>query len=282
VASNSKRRKSQDPYALTQARQRKAANLSRQRVLREQRTAALGDPVTGHPTPFTESLQARGPPKTLSVQGDPVSNNNNTTFIAAQTTYLNHCVSSRELDAALTRSQKLTEPVKNTDSSSSDPQAVDEVAQSHQDAHNAARVAVNRIMQLDIGSSKDRTRVNIQRCIDNFGRHNTDTVLRPKPVSYTHPSAPIRPSRAPRAGPDTGSPEVQAAILTTKILVLARQLETTGHKDKHNKRNLRLLVHRRQKLLNYLRRKERGGPRWQNLIASLGLTDAAWKGEISL
>jgi ribosomal protein S15 len=218
----------------------------------------------------------------LSVQGDSLSNNNNTTFFAAQTTYLNHFVSSQELDAALTRSRKLTEPAKKTDSSSSDPQALDEEVQRHQDAHNAAQEAVNRIMRLNISSSKDRTRVNIQRCIDTFGRHNTDTVLRPKPVSITHPSAPVRPSGAPRAGPDTGSPEVQAAILTTKILVLARQLETTGHKDKQNKRNLRLLVHRRQKLLNYLRRKERGGPRWQNLIASLGLTDAAWKVEISL
>lgn len=82
-----------------------------------------------------------------------------------------------------------------------------------------------------------------------------------------------------RVGPDTGSAEVQVAILTTKINVLADNL---GKKDKHNKRNLRLLVHKRQKLLKYLRRKERGGPRWQHLMDKLGLGDAMWKGEISL
>ena len=82
-----------------------------------------------------------------------------------------------------------------------------------------------------------------------------------------------------RAGPDTGSSEVQIAILTTKINVLAANLHK---KDKDNKRSLRLLVHRRQKLLQYLRRKERGGPRWQNVVEQLGINDAMWKGEISL
>ena len=85
-----------------------------------------------------------------------------------------------------------------------------------------------------------------------------------------------------RIGPDTGSSEVQIAILTAKIKTLADFLSTRGKGDKHNKRNLRLLVHRRQKLLQYLRRKERGGPRWQHCIETLGLTEGTWKGEISL
>ena len=89
--------------------------------------------------------------------------------------------------------------------------------------------------------------------------------------------------KTPRAGPDTGSSEVQVAILTAKIKVLADHMLLKGRqKDKVNKRNLRLLVHRRQKLLQYLRRKERGGDRWQNLISTLGLTEGTWKGEISL
>ncbi|EHK99749.1 putative 30S ribosomal protein S15 [Glarea lozoyensis 74030] len=87
----------------------------------------------------------------------------------------------------------------------------------------------------------------------------------------------------PRAGPDTGSSEVQIAILTAKIKVLADQLEKKGgNKDKVNKRNLRIMVHKRQKHLNYLRRKERGSDRWQNLISTLGLTEGTYKGEISL
>lgn len=83
-------------------------------------------------------------------------------------------------------------------------------------------------------------------------------------------------------GPDTGSSEVQIAILTAKIKTVADFLATRGKGDKHNKRNLRLLVHRRQKLLQYLRRKERGGPRWQHCIETLGLTEGTWRGEISL
>jgi len=91
-----------------------------------------------------------------------------------------------------------------------------------------------------------------------------------------------QPDKTPRAGPDTGSSEVQIAVLTAKIRTLADFLETRGKTDKVNKRNLRLLVHRRQKLLLYLRRKERGGPRWQNIIDTLGLTEGTWRGEISL
>jgi len=52
--------------------------------------------------------------------------------------------------------------------------------------------------------------------------------------------------------------------------------------DKMNKRNLRLLVHRRQKLMAYLRRKERGGPRWKNVVEMLGLTEGMWRGQIVL
>ena len=69
------------------------------------------------------------------------------------------------------------------------------------------------------------------------------------------------------------------AVLTTKINTLANNLH---NKDKLNKRNLRLLVHKRQKLLAYMRRKERAGPRWRNLVEGLGIQDAMWKGEISL
>ena len=95
-----------------------------------------------------------------------------------------------------------------------------------------------------------------------------------------HPEGPERP---PRAGPDTGSSEVQIAILTAKIRVLANELEAKrGHKDKINKRNLRVMVHKRQKLLKYLRKKERGSDRWRNLVETLGLAEGTWKGEISL
>lgn len=149
-----------------------------------------------------------------------------------------------------------------------------------EEEHRTAQEALRRISNLSLGSSKDRLRVNKQRCIDEFGRHNTDKTLPSKPVS-TATTGKEEPKDV-RVGVDTGSSEVQIAILTAKIRAVADFLETRGTTDKVNKRNLRLLVHRRAKLLKYLRRKERGGPRWQNLIEKLGLTEGTWKGEISL
>lgn len=146
----------------------------------------------------------------------------------------------------------------------------------HGNVHKTATRALTLISSLSNGSSSDLTRHNIQRCISTFGRHNTDTALPPRPTSIYN-TQPLPPKL--RAGPDTGSSEVQIAILTAKINVLADNLYK---KDKLNKRNLRLMVHKRQKLLAYLQRRERGGPRWRNLVEGLGIQDAMWRGEISL
>ncbi|PGH10887.1 ribosomal protein S15 [Polytolypa hystricis UAMH7299] len=268
-AERARNRRIHDPYAIAQARQQKAANLSRQKALKEERAKSLGDPVIGDPTSFTQSLQAIPTQSTQKPSG-------------ASAEYLNYFVTPQEFEAALARSKNLTTPVDQSGSSDYDPQLADEELRKHDELHKNAQEALNRIVRLGNGSNKDFSRVNIQRCIEKFGRHNTDSQLPPKPASVAHASAPEHPSRAPRAGPDTGSSEVQIAVLTSKILVLAKQMERTGHKDKHNKRNLRVLVHKRQKLLNYLRRKERGGPRWQHLVENLGLKDASFKGEISM
>ncbi|KAF2672814.1 hypothetical protein BT63DRAFT_436670 [Microthyrium microscopicum] len=142
----------------------------------------------------------------------------------------------------------------------------------HQAEHERAKVAIERIVKLEAGNLKDLRRVNIQTCIQTFGRHNTDAVLAGKDGKER--------AEKFRAGVDVGSSEVQIAVLTAKIRNLANFIQERGHKDHHNKRNLRLMVHKRQKLLKYLVRKERGGPRWQNLIRTLGLTEATWKGEI--
>jgi len=143
-----------------------------------------------------------------------------------------------------------------------------------------AGVALQRIASLSLGSSADRQRANTQRCIDTFGRHNTDQTLPPR--LHAADAQGNGPEKMERVGPDTGSSEVQIAILTAKIKTLADFLQSRGGMDKVNKRNLRLLVHKRQKHLQYLRRKERGGPRWQHVINTLGLTEGSWKGEISM
>lgn len=67
---------------------------------------------------------------------------------------------------------------------------------------------------------------------------------------------------------DTGSPEVQVAILTERIGNLTEHLKA-HKKDFASRRGLLMLVGQRRRLLDYLRRKEES--RYQNLIERLGL-----------
>ncbi|ALC11008.1 30S ribosomal protein S15 [Sphingopyxis sp. 113P3] len=71
-----------------------------------------------------------------------------------------------------------------------------------------------------------------------------------------------------RAKGDTGSPEVQVAILTDRINTLTEHFKT-HHKDNHSRRGLLMMVNKRRSLLDYLRKKDEG--RYQALIAKLGL-----------
>ncbi len=67
---------------------------------------------------------------------------------------------------------------------------------------------------------------------------------------------------------DTGSPEVQVAILTTRIRNLTEHFK--GHKkDNHSRRGLIRMVNKRRSLLSYL--KDSDETRYQELIKSLGL-----------
>ncbi|CAK3952070.1 related to ribosomal S15 [Lecanosticta acicola] len=334
------RKRHRDPYAIAQAKARKAANLSRQEVLKKERASVLGDPVRGVTTPFVKSFDDALPlepsPSFAStrtrIDESPVDDAPGPA--AERDEHLNFYFSKSELDSGIMRSKWLTQPLESTPEVTKDqttpaeevsavsepsenPEGVDfynsamagilqrksasasrdQAAQDdarmvtgqetledrikrRRQEHETAQEALKRISSLSLGSSKDRLRVNIQRCIDEFGRHNTDHTLPPRPAAAVTGE---QPEAFPRVGSDTGSSEVQIAILTAKIRTLADSLELRGTPtDKVNKRNLRLLVHKRAKLLKYMRRKERGGPRWQNLIEKLGLTDGTWKGEISL
>ncbi|MBA4763774.1 MULTISPECIES: 30S ribosomal protein S15 [unclassified Sphingomonas] len=67
---------------------------------------------------------------------------------------------------------------------------------------------------------------------------------------------------------DTGSPEVQIAILTERIVNLTEHFK--GHaKDNHSRRGLLMMVNKRRSLLDYLRKTD--GDRYTALIAKLGL-----------
>lgn len=67
---------------------------------------------------------------------------------------------------------------------------------------------------------------------------------------------------------DTGSPEVQVALLTENIQHLTTHLKT-HRKDFTSQRGLMVMVHRRHKLLKYLRNEH--PERYQSLIEKLGL-----------
>lgn len=67
---------------------------------------------------------------------------------------------------------------------------------------------------------------------------------------------------------DTGSPEVQVALLTTRIVQLTEHFKEHNH-DHHSRRGLLKMVNQRRKLLDYLKRKS--AERYKDLIASLGL-----------
>ena len=67
---------------------------------------------------------------------------------------------------------------------------------------------------------------------------------------------------------DTGSPEVQVAILTERIVNLTDHLKT-HKKDFHSRRGLLIMVGQRRRLLDYVKRKSQS--RYQDLIKRLGL-----------
>ena len=67
---------------------------------------------------------------------------------------------------------------------------------------------------------------------------------------------------------DTGSPEIQVAILSSRIATLTEHFKT-HKKDKHGRRGLLKMVARRRKLLDYVKGKDEA--RYKDLITRLGL-----------
>ena len=68
---------------------------------------------------------------------------------------------------------------------------------------------------------------------------------------------------------DTGSPEVQIALLTTKVKKLTRHLKE-HKKDVHSRRGLLAMVSKRRRLLNYLTKKDE--ERYKNILKKLKLS----------
>lgn len=74
-----------------------------------------------------------------------------------------------------------------------------------------------------------------------------------------------------RSDTDTGSPEVQVSIITSRIKYLTEHFKE-HKKDFHSRRGLQELVNKRRKLLKYLKRNDEA--RYQQLIQSLELRDS--------
>ncbi|KAL8753626.1 MAG: hypothetical protein Q9199_004916 [Rusavskia elegans] len=290
-ASERKRGHYEDLHAQQHSRQRRAANVVRQAKLKEQRAAALGDPIRGVTTPFIRSLDS-GLSAQATASVEEVSHTTTSPSPsepppspahATDEAHLNYYLNKPELANSLEYSRSLSEPIVALNRERADPTKDAEAAKAHDAGHKTAAEAISRIVSLANASSKERTRANVQRIIDTFGRHSTDSHLRPKAPSLQSSYSTVAEQKpTPRAGPDTGSSEVQIGILTAKIRILADRYEGANRNDKVNKRNLRLLLHRRQKLLKYMHKKERGSDRWTNMIEKLGLTEATWKGQIAV
>ena len=275
-----KKKAKQDPYAWAQAQQRRNANLKRRGELKKERDDIAGHPLWGKPTPFAESLDSAGQASLSEVRVDGEGNpTEEPRELPTSQNLRNHFLTDAELEQVSKHAYALTKPMVGVVESQLENASEGDREKKHDEKHAKVMEAIRRITDLDNGSAKDRLHANIRRIVDEFGRHKTDKLLAPRPPS-------IRPSTIEmpgRSGPDTGSSEVQIAILTTKIRAVAKALESNrGYRDKVNKRNLRLLLHRRQKLLRYMQKKERGSERWTHLIEKLGLTSATWRGQIEV
>lgn len=275
-----KRLRLQQPYKWAQIQARKAAKVSRQDEVDKARAVTWGSPVHGITTPFVESFDTAGQePESKLIFKTRESGEPEPVPLPTAPELLNYQLTKEELDDAVAMAYQVSKPLENTNRILVDAVSEAQELKEHEERHRKAVIALERITSLDNANGKSRMLVNKRRCIETLGRHNTDEFLRPKPRAPGHPER----EELQRGGPDTGSSEVQIAILTAKIRVLAKTFEgPTGHKDKHNRRNLRLLCHRRQKLLKYMERKERGSERWQNMLKTLGLTEATWKQQIEV
>jgi ribosomal protein S15 len=227
----------------------------------------------GQDSDFIKSLKTPVPQSlvkdTIADKNSPVSN----TYAnpSERLTALNFRVPEHKLEEQLQKTRLLSithyNPLQNIGASAllDDASESDELAKNMKSNQREreealdrnATLALKRILSAELSNSDQQLKRDIDRCVEVFGRHNTDPDLSKKEHF--------------RVGRDTGSSEVQIAILTVKILNLARACSGKGRHDKSNKRHLQMFIHKRQKLLDYFKRRENGGPRYQNLINQLGL-----------
>lgn len=137
------------------------------------------------------------------------------------------------------------------DSAGSDAM-VDDLQQLEAEQAQSAET-LSRILDLRNASGRGIQVENTRRIIEHFGR----------PTSH--------------GGPDTGSPEVQAALLTYRIRNLTEHLLHSRH-DNSNRRSMRRMVHQRAKILRYL--KSRDPIRYLAFLPRIGVEARGVEGEL--
>lgn len=251
---------SSTPLTLAKRRQvaiqRKKANIARQGVLQAERSPADFDPIVGKATEFTRALL------TPNVVWSSNSQAVDSLYFPKQ--------EMSEIHSAVDKAVQAREKLKQTYSPFSrrdhsvnpalprmNPvkQTEEELVQQHlQDLtveNDHKSVASSRIVALQNSNTRTLRAYNTAFAIREFGRKEGDT----------------------------GSAEVQAAVLTVRILSEAQHI-AANKKDVHGFKGFRGLVHQRQKILKYLRRES--VERYQDCIERLGLSDQCVVREITM
>lgn len=242
--------------------QRKKANIARQTVLKAEREPANFDPIRGTPTDFTRSLLSADvvwSPNTAVEDSLHFSQND---IQSIQTAVEAAAHARRKAEPTISRLPATPSTTHNTNMEIPDippPNTIasteDEILSRHLSelsVENARKSAASsRIVSLQNSNARTLRAYNTAHAIREFGRS---------------------------AG-DTGSAEVQAAILTTRILAEAKHI-AANKKDVHGYRGFRGLVHQRQKILKYLR--QESVERYTECIKRLGLDDQCVVREITM
>lgn len=286
---------------------RKKANIQRQAVLKAERSPVNFDPVVGTPTAFTTSLLT--PDTVYAGTGTDTSDaetrgSDSLYFSAPEMTKIQKAVeaamheraraSPRTVEVSQAQSAyKAREEIKvpslfsatetnsasttasNTNTSTSTTSNnLEGDKDKDNDAYDPARVDAEMLaarlrtltLENDIKSSAS-SRITALRNSNARTLRAYNTAFAVREFARTSPDR------------DTGSAEVQAAVLTVRILADQRHM-AANKKDVHSAKGFRELVHKRQKILKYLRKES--VERYFACIDRLGLQDKAVVNEISM
>lgn len=244
---------------------RKKANIQRQIELKEQRSPKDFDPIIGIPTAFTRSLVS--PTTSSQVQEGVYHSNKEIKEIQAAVLESERAramadgrrnqvpagfdVPNLSSTSNPDQSQKPFIPTTRTNSPEYDRTLLENRLKELEQVNERKSAASSRLLSLANQNARSMRYFNTQLALSTFGR----------------------------AEGDTGSPEVQAAILTTRIHALKLHLDTGRNKrDVHGYRGFRSLVHKRQSILKYLRRESI--ERYFKCLEALGMTDSMVTREI--